>query len=271
MLYNPSLSAWTKINVGLVTTVKPQGRLFLKSLDVDDDECKDFDMHLNLGKVKAIPHIRNDLPGQRSEVRRKYAARKSFATPTPTRRTTATPTLTPGSVISISDSESSDELPTPSHAYMPSSTQLRKRHTMVPPTRNRHTTTISIGSSDEDPVKIKTEPSDATPSLKRRRSDSDPPSAPLLPVSSLNWPSDFFVVDIVEGFDQCSLARENNESVSKTFTEFFGVPFYRTTFYDNRKRWDEAPDHLKASCKRAGRTEDGLWSTFMAKNRRLRV
>ena len=250
MLYNPALSAWAKVSVDkddFIVTVKEQDRVFFKAVGVSDG-LTNFSFHYNRGKAKAKSHIREQLPQQRSEVRRKYKER-GLSTPV---RHHASASVTP-SAISISDGEdSSTELPSYHQPAAITPTSSRKR--MPSPS------VISISDSEPSlPIRspsvvIKTEQEDKADDRRK-----------------LSWPAEFYAIDIQEGFDLCDIACKQHESVGNTFTKYFGVPFMKSTYYNHRQRWDEAPEAIKKKCLDAERTDDGLWSTFMLENNKHRL
>jgi hypothetical protein len=92
-------------------------------------------------------------------------------------------------------------------------------------------------------------------------SDSESSSSSLseMPV----WPSDFYVVDIVYGFEKCESASRVRGNVEDTFEAVFKTPFRRTTFYKHRKTWQAAPSTIRDAALEAGRTSKGLWVYFL--------
>ncbi|KAF8074790.1 hypothetical protein FPV67DRAFT_1389934, partial [Lyophyllum atratum] len=69
-LYNPSVSAWTKISIGHVIQLKDGDRVFLKALDVTD--CLNFDTVLVKSLNSKQPNIRTNLKGDRAYVLAAY-------------------------------------------------------------------------------------------------------------------------------------------------------------------------------------------------------
>ncbi|KAG2034967.1 hypothetical protein BDR03DRAFT_984025 [Suillus americanus] len=49
---------------------------------------------------------------------------------------------------------------------------------------------------------------------------------------------------------------------------FGGVPFVRATYHQNPKAWLETEPTILEMHKKAGRTQDGLWSNYLAARRR---
>jgi hypothetical protein len=78
---------------------------------------------------------------------------------------------------------------------------------------------------------------------------------------------EFYVVDIVRGFEKCEEARRGRRSVGQAFLKHFKVPFRSTTYYNHRRHWDKASMALRDEALRASRTSAGLWSTFLDRSR----
>jgi hypothetical protein len=77
------------------------------------------------------------------------------------------------------------------------------------------------------------------------------------------WPRDFYVMDVVDGFEKCDEACRARINVAKTFTAIFGVPFRRTTFYAHRNLWLEVSQRCRDKFLAARRTPAGLWTAFV--------
>jgi hypothetical protein len=77
------------------------------------------------------------------------------------------------------------------------------------------------------------------------------------------WPSDFYAVDIVYGFEKCDSTSRVHGNVEGTFEAIFKTPFRRTTFYKHRKTWLTAPSAARDAALKAGRTSEGLWVYFL--------
>ena len=81
------------------------------------------------------------------------------------------------------------------------------------------------------------------------------------------WPTEFYVVDIVHGFEKCEEARCGRRSVKQAFLKYFKVPFRSMAFYNHRWHWDKASAALRDEVLRARRTPAGLWATFLDRSR----
>ena len=81
------------------------------------------------------------------------------------------------------------------------------------------------------------------------------------------WPSSFYVVDIVRGFEKCEAAARGRKSVRETFIKCFQVPFRHTTFYTHRRHWEVASQACRDDALRAGHTSAGTWTAFLERSR----
>ena len=81
------------------------------------------------------------------------------------------------------------------------------------------------------------------------------------------WPSSFYVVDIVRGFEKCEAAARGQKSVRETFIKCFQVPFRHTTFYTHHRHWEVASQACRDDALRAGHTSAGTWTAFLEHSR----
>jgi len=51
-------------------------------------------------------------------------------------------------------------------------------------------------------------------------------------------------------------------SVQQQFVQAFNEPFVRTTYFEQRNRWNKATEEQRQVAIKAGRTEAGSWKTF---------
>ncbi|KAI9567555.1 hypothetical protein HD554DRAFT_2329182 [Boletus coccyginus] len=57
------------------------------------------------------------------------------------------------------------------------------------------------------------------------------------------WPADFYVCEIAEGFEHCTVAVAAHKGVGKVFWQYFGLAkFILSTYYDNQCVWDHLPN-----------------------------
>lgn len=82
------------------------------------------------------------------------------------------------------------------------------------------------------------------------------------PAGPHRWPLKY-VVDMANGFAEMDTAGTSASARSDTFSAVFGTEYKRTTYNDNRRAWDLAREDGKVETWiKAGRSKDGLWTTF---------
>ena len=128
---------------------------------------------------------------------------------------------------------------------------------------------ISDSESDAQPVTMTRKrarssnslsPSPSTPSSSPRSSTDDAyDTDDHLPA----WPSAFYVVDIVRGFEKCEAADRSRKSVKEAFTKCFCIPFRHSTFYVHRRHWKVASQACRNEALCAGCTPAGTWMAFL--------
>lgn len=112
-----------------------------------------------------------------------------------------------------------------------------------------------------------------TPSLVTKQ-----PAAPSIipvhvpvynPAKRQGWPHAMYTLDMTVGFQQMDNANlRAHYSQEQLFSLVFGgAPFVRATYHQNRKAWRETEMTILDMHKRAGRTQDGLWSNYLAARR----
>jgi hypothetical protein len=300
--YNPCIHTWSKVLVGHVITLKAGEHIFLKGYDVNI--CYDFDRLLSASQQRE-PHFFTNLPRERTFIRQAMKERverqkkidagalslssdceeaEEDQSLTRSKITSRPLTLPPRFKTEPSDFAldfvASDSNPTSHH------TATLPRHivkpeveptfidltmsdaedgaiptlmdaapmddvTRTPPKKKRVRSFSSLSAS------LSTPRSDASPNETEESSDDSPPA----------WPAAFYVVDIVRGFEKCDEARRERRSVEKAFFKCFKVPFRSTTFYNHRRKWDNASAASRDAALRAGHTSAGLWTTFLERSR----
>lgn len=81
------------------------------------------------------------------------------------------------------------------------------------------------------------------------------------------WPTEFYAVDIVEGFRFIQDMMALGSIIEDAFDiQFEGIPYVKTTYNDHLRRWTSASQAAKDKALAAGRSPAGLWSKFMAAN-----
>jgi hypothetical protein len=277
LIYDFSLRSWSKFKLPYVVTLKEEQRcIFFKGVKVM--ECLNFDTHLKNSMTSNEPYnLHRDLRRERTYVRNQWRALKSMApvieltsssededSISKSRPLAVTVKLERPLVVKVepgSDIPPSSVLP--KRKRLPSSSTSEDSEdnlndSPVSPTGYTASDAICI-DDDED------ERGGEDGSNDNTQAGTDD-NYRREPVSS--WPADFFVVDIVAAFSACDKARRSDSGVGETFTNLFGLPFRRTTYYENRKRWDDAHQSLRDKSLAAGKTPEGQWSVFLKASRR---
>jgi hypothetical protein len=277
--YNAQIRTWALVPVGHVITLKPGDHVFLKGCNVT--YCHDFDT-LFSGSQNSKPHFSDNLRQERTHVREALKERKDTKHPLTTSRSsrqprtiaprfTVEPLCSPISLASSSDDDNADQSPLVTRPgrnikVEPTDSDCALR---VKPTAERIVIDLTASDTDDNAA-----PAVSGRPSKRGRALSSPPSTPgsschHVGSSSASddnqptWPSDFYVVDIVEGFSACMKASQKCQSVETVFVRCFGVPFRSSTFYRHRRKWEGATEACRDGALKAGRTSAGLWSTFI--------
>jgi hypothetical protein len=97
-------------------------------------------------------------------------------------------------------------------------------------------------------------------------SPSPEPAIHIPPIRKKSWPADFYAVDIDAIFRETKKFSSKGNGIQEVFEDRFKVAFKRTTFYDHRRRWRDAGKLERNIARSGGRTDAGLWSTFMVRN-----
>lgn len=87
---------------------------------------------------------------------------------------------------------------------------------------------------------------------------------PQIPGSSLKWPANMYVVDMVHGFRKMhELLKDGGGTYQQRFLKVFEQnPPTSSTYHDQVKRWKDAPPKLRKAFLDAGHTSVGHWSRF---------
>ncbi|KAF9550191.1 hypothetical protein CPC08DRAFT_768947 [Agrocybe pediades] len=90
---------------------------------------------------------------------------------------------------------------------------------------------------------------------------------PLLPDSNKRWPNNMYVIDIVYGFRRMAeLLAQKKGNYEEHFMAVFNQPAPRTsTYHDQVKKWNIAPESLRNQYIEANQSSKGHWSVFAAK------
>jgi hypothetical protein len=276
---HPSIHTWSKVLVGHIITLKAGEHIFLKGYDVRS--CYDFD-HLLSASQECEPNFFTNLPHECASVRQALKERE---------KKIASSTLSLSSDYEEDPSLARSKI-TSRPLTLPPRFNLKTEPSDHMVTLPHHTvkiepTFIDLTMSDAEDggaVRVPTLMDDAlmddvspTPQKKKRTRSFSSLSASLSSThhSSPNetgessddsppaWPVAFYVVDIVRGFEKCDEAHRERRSVEKAFFKCFKVPFRSTTFYNHRRKWDNASAASRDAALRAGHTSAGLWTTFL--------
>jgi hypothetical protein len=109
---------------------------------------------------------------------------------------------------------------------------------------------------------------------------SDAIAAPIVVSASSNdaiksWPADFYVCEIVNCFRDCKTSIRKNGRNTRTaevkFNDHFPCNRYvPSTYSDQKKLWQNAPDALKDRFYNAGKVKGALWFRFAEAARKAR-
>jgi hypothetical protein len=294
--YNPAIHTWSKVPIGHIITLTPGEHIYLKGYDVSN--CQEFDRLLSASQHAGEPHFSKNLPYERTYVRQTLKAKA---------KTTQKAGNTPSYVLSSesedggegdedwSNARSKITQRPPTMPRQPVASSSRSVNVKMEP----NDTTLVASSSRSVVVKVEPTVIDLTMSdeeddtihiptvHKRARSNSfsshsssasvsPSPSTPCLSINETEdnsddplpaWPTEFYVIDIVRGFEKCEEARRGRRSVAQAFFTHFKVPFRSTTFYNHRRHWEKASAALRDDALRARRTPAGLWTKFLDRSR----
>jgi hypothetical protein len=105
-------------------------------------------------------------------------------------------------------------------------------------------------------------------------------AAPIVVSASINdaiksWPADFYVCEIVNCFQDCKMSIRKNGRNTRTaevkFNEHFpGNCYVPSTYSDQKKLWQHAPNALKDAFYNAGKVKGAVWSRFAEAARKAR-
>ncbi|KDQ56364.1 hypothetical protein JAAARDRAFT_208063 [Jaapia argillacea MUCL 33604] len=290
---------WVKVDVGFIQKVSDDGHIFLKAVGVGS--CVGFDaLWRDSGNIRL--HLRNHLPQERAHVRNALRTRKLVATSTVSANNAIFVSSDDDDDDGLSrkrkrQGTASSEVP--SRRYREVGPSLR--HPSIPPQSpgpsHHHPVSLTSippqsppsfsgrilqsSSPPRDPPSPWSPFRERSPSVIISSPRSPMPSAGPSTKANLNrwvpkaleravgdsWPRDFYVRDIVDGFDRIDKALEKKESTMEhKFVECFGVECKPSTYYGHRMRWKHSSSASQDVALMAGYTPDGLWSVFMASN-----
>jgi hypothetical protein len=299
-LYRAPLGAWTKIKPDHIVGVENQAYVFLRAAGVSN--CHDFDRHLAASIKASAPHFRLNLQAERGHIKAKLEEHEISLAPSPQhyankgkKRGLASPwtdqpqnrarqqlALPPHHTASLSPRfpSLSPSFPSPQpYDTTPSPPHFVHSHQVrVEPGEPK----VKVEPQDNDIIVITDSDTDSNhlTTVQRRRVKPEPVDLSDSPISITSddsssasctshpkqWPADYYAIDIHNFFEKC-LTRAQGISVKQAFEAHFRIPWHRSTYYENKERWDDAPQAAKDQALRAGKSRDGLWSVFTAQNR----
>ncbi|KIM40256.1 hypothetical protein M413DRAFT_446434 [Hebeloma cylindrosporum] len=283
-IYRPSLGIWTVVSLGHVVEVNENSRVFVKSTDVQ--HCKNLTEHSITPTCQFRGRL--DVTRERTYTRQRLlqdelanlSPSTSSSRVTPKRKARREDELSPSVrrtrhrlTIQSPDTSEGDTQVRPfswdgfAHQPLlpPTTSKEREPHT---PSTNTHHSESEIESShhpihppcSREPVTV----NNSSPPCHFR---GDVVQQPPIADSSKTWPTDFYVFEIVKGFEEIErVSRFKGFNIKKAFEAHFSLPYARSTFYEHRARWTSSSPIAKASALAAGATPSGLWKSFMVDN-----
>lgn len=270
--YNPTIHTWSKVPIGHIITLTASEHIFLKGYDVNT--CQDFDRLLSASQQRS-PHFSKNLPYERAQVRQALKAKKTW-------KAGNTPSYVPSSDDEGGEGveEAQSKITRRKHTISPhpkvepSDLVIKVEPTVIDLTMSdeeddsihvpiTHKRARSSKSSSSDSSVVSVSASSSTPHSSTTGIEIEDESDDPLPA----WPTEFYVVDIVQGFEKCEEARRGRRSVEQAFVKHFKVPFRSTTFYNHRRHWEKASAAVRDEALHARRTSAGLWTTFLDHSR----
>ncbi len=247
-LYRHSINTWVNVSEGHIVDLQTHGcRIFLKLRIVT--EYPDFDGHLHADSGNSPPNIRRKLKDERRELRERERMIKKGKVKQ--------------DVVELSSgSEVDDDLIRPRKRPCPSPSERAFRKPSAPLFEFDYCSSPGPESGlhiADEVIKVTSEGT-----FPARESTS----SPNLPSTNRSWPADYHAIDIVRLYSDCSNHSEqpNNHIFEQHFP---GVPYRRSTFSENRRRWTNAPQSVRDRVLKAKRTPEGLWSFFQSQTRSL--
>ena len=136
--------------------------------------------------------------------------------------------------------------------------------TPSPPSKRR----LSISESSQSPTPV-TVQNDALYSSESSRSPT--PIARLIKSptpsqQSLPWYAGLYAVDMVKAFQKMADKKLGKNYAERFTSAFESLPPPRSSYYDQVKRWSQAPQRVRDEALEAGRTQEALWANFVRNN-----
>ncbi|KAF8431626.1 hypothetical protein L210DRAFT_155575 [Boletus edulis BED1] len=270
-IFDMDSQRWIGAPLNFDFTLKSDCHLFLRRLGVV--QCHDFDVLLAQSKQQSHPgHLRHNMKGERDAVRMKLKGKRA---------------------IFSEESDSDIEFISVRKRPHEESINISDRT----PTRVRidpHILSLSPSPTCFSPPPISSQlslllspkggsPALLTPVVSSLSDDflSLPPSVSeaVLTVTQVEvpaydpnghevWPAGMYTVDMAMGFRQMKDKDLRGRYLQPTlFRHIFRVPFIKGIYQDNLHAWQNTNPDLLAQFEQAGRTQEGLWSRYLAARR----
>jgi hypothetical protein len=249
-VYSQKAHIWMQVALNFTHTLTPDCYVLMRRRHTI---CKDEHKHIQafVTPQDAPRHLRYDLTAERKLLRSEYRSLNEqpddddddevqiVTASSPIKRRTRAPRN-----IRSQRPRLSITIPTLSHSSTPSSS----------------TPSSSMPSSSS--TRLASTSSSATSISSDMLSRSSSPVAPESPGSQRVWPSAWHVVDIINGFVEMDNPENSHLPVNQRFEKIFRCRFKRSTYGDQRTRWDIATPEQRNAAIDAGYTADGLWAKF---------
>jgi hypothetical protein len=292
-MYDEELRKWTKVPIPYVHAAKEGKPIYIKLAHVTN--CHGFDDILAATKCQPVTNIRNNLKQNHAYICSHINAGRSQKSSSTSSNGESDMDETRQFIPTIHQNKIHQQEPSPS-TIKPSvklePVTTRELASHVFPIMHKHGGPSTLASAVKaEPVDLETveltdndlESSDnalvsAAPKPKLLKWKWIPTSSPILSISPPPgkdtddpiivdedqplWPSEFCFCDIIQGFRVCRQAKDAGENVAAPFTSLYSIPFVFLTLYDNKNRWEDAPQVIIDKVMKAGCTPQSTWPTF---------
>ncbi|KAI0084907.1 hypothetical protein BDY19DRAFT_968805 [Irpex rosettiformis] len=292
-IYCPEEDYWLGAGEDYEVATVPGQHFFVVSLDVRDLQAlSPLIIKLTQGNNTKPPHLRKNLPGERSRPKPRPTATYSSRVlePGPSERfrspsvdellgsTSGSRTIAPHPSLGSGPIKRSRS---PSAAVLLESGLVKKHK----PWTALESGIIELDSSDNEQVlplglqgttiSLASDDSSSDESKAEHQSSSPLPDFPFLcpQVPTRRWPSGYWCTELDQGFTQITAAQAKDKECGRTlslhaaFAKVFPESRYvAATFSENRARWFNAPEDERACALKAGKTDEGKWEVFAMRN-----
>ncbi|KZP29407.1 hypothetical protein FIBSPDRAFT_884843 [Athelia psychrophila] len=286
LLRNALVGMFARVKVGHVMTFKEKEHVFLKAIGVTtstqfNERCEVFGSK----DAQPSPHFRDSLPAQRNTSSRPLS-RLTSALRNELQGKGKAQGSVPGHLrefrrapnhqcIETSQTQVLEPSPTPSPPEPPI-TMLSVEDGNDGDDDELNPDGSSPGNQQECPINVDTledscnqlssYSSQDEGSMQDEEASEEDLSTEEIEVSKI-WPSDYYVVDMVQSFRNISDYTKDGHKVMEAFGfEFLDNKFVSSSFYDHVRCWKLASQASKDVALAYGRSRVGLWSAFMENN-----